>query len=206
MKLRMAENSLFAILLRKDWWVSAAIAVALIAFAATALPPAWFPFGATLALPFLVIAGIVGRRALQAPSAARIAAVEAAARAMGANEFATAVEDAWRDEGWTVTRLSEAGADFHATRGWKRAVVSCRRAKAARVGVEPLRELHAAIERHEAHEGVCVALGEVSEQARRFAASNRIRILAGPDLAVAMRSLGRTSRPGGGRPSGRPTA
>jgi restriction system protein len=194
MKLRMSENSLFAILLRKDWWVSAAIAIGLLVFSLSALPSGWVVFGATLALPFTVIAGIVGWRQARAPGAARIAAVDAAARAMSATDFAAAIEDAWRRDGWTVTRIHEPGADFEATQGWKRAVLSCRRWKGARVGVEPLRELAAARERLEAHEGVCVALGEVGEQAQRFARENRIRIVDGAGLAMLLPALGR--RPG----------
>ena len=38
MKLRMAENSLFAILLRQRWWVSASIALAIGLVAAALLP------------------------------------------------------------------------------------------------------------------------------------------------------------------------
>jgi restriction system protein len=94
MQFKMAENSLFAILLRKPWWASALVALALFGIVRFALPPAWFVYAVTIVIPFVVIAGIVGWRRLQAPSAARVAAAEAAARAMGGPEFASAVEDA----------------------------------------------------------------------------------------------------------------
>lgn len=194
MKFQMAENSLFAILLRKPWWVSAAIAVALVVLARFGFPPAWFVYAAPIALPFIVLAGITGWRQLQAPSASRVAATEAAVRAMGWPEFAAALEDAWRRDGWTVVRIDEAGADIEATQGWKRAVVAGRRWKVARTGVEPLRELAAARERREAHEGVYVTVGEVSEQAATFANANRIRIVRGDALARTMPTVGRTGR------------
>ena len=199
MKLRMAENSLFAILLRRPWWVSALVALCLLAFARFGLPPAWFVFVAPVALPFVVIAGITGWRRLQAPSAARVAAVEEAARAMGWPEFAAEIEGAWSRDGWTVARDAGPGADFSASQGWRRAAIACKRWKVARTGIEPLRELAAARERLEAHEGVYVTVGEVSEQAVRFAAANRIRIVDGAELAKRLPALGRggASRLGG---------
>jgi restriction system protein len=207
MNFRMAENSLFAILLRKPWWVSALVAVGLLAFTRFGLPPAWFLFAAPIALPFIVIAGITGWRALQRPSASRVAAVEEAARAMGWPEFATEVEAAWIRDGWTVSRDAGPGADFSASQGWKRAAIACKRWKVARTGVEPLRELAAARERLEAHEGLYVTVGEVSEQAVRFAAANRIRIVDGAELAKRMPALGRGgSLRVGSRSTGRPGA
>jgi restriction system protein len=191
MKLRMAENSLFAILLRKPWWVSALVAVALLAFARFGLPPAWFVYAAPIALPFIVIAGITGWRQLQAPSAAKVAATEAALRTMGWPEFSTVLEEAWRRDGWTVSRSDDAGADLEASQGWRRAVIAGRRWKVARTGVEALRELSAARERREAHEGVYLTIGEVTEQAVKFAQSNRIRIVTGPDLVRMLPSLAR---------------
>lgn len=183
MKLRMAENSLFAILLRRPWWVSALTAIVLLAFCRIAMPPAWFPFAAPIALPFIVIAGITGWRRLQAPSASRVAAIDAQARELGWPEFREMLSQAWRREGWTVSDADGGGADLSLVQGWQRKVVSARRWKVARTGVEPLRELAAARERYEAHEGLYVAIGEVSEQAVAFARSNRIRILRAEDLA-----------------------
>ncbi len=192
MKFRMAENSLFAIMLRKPWWVSALTALGLLAFVRLALPPAWFLYAAPAALPFVVIAAITGWRQLQAPSAARVAAVETAVRAMPAADFATALEDAWRRDGWSVERLTDPGADLLVTQGWRRGVVASRRWKVARTGVEPLRELQAARERLEVHDAIYVTVGEVTEQAERYAREHRIRIARGLELARMMPALGRT--------------
>lgn len=183
MTLRMAENSLFAILLRRPWWVSAATALALLAVCRIVLPLAWFPFAAPIALPFVVIAGITGWRRLQAPGAARVAAAGQQARGAGWPQFRAALTEGWRREGWTVTEASGDGADLALVKGWQRVVVSARRWKAGRTGIEPLRELAAARERHEAHEGLYVAIGEVSEQAVAFARANRIRIVDAEALA-----------------------
>ena len=196
MQFKMAENSLFAILLRKPWWASALVALALFGIVRFALPPAWFVYAVTIVIPFVVIAGIVGWRRLQAPSAARVAAAEVAARAMGAPEFAAAVEGAWRRDGWSVERLEEPGADFEATQGWRRTLIACRRWKVARTGVEPLRELAAARERRESHDAVFLTIGEVTDQAAKYAGEHRIRIVRGEALARMMPDLGRTSRGG----------
>ncbi|MBN8509743.1 MAG: restriction endonuclease, partial [Burkholderiales bacterium] len=69
MKLRMAENSLFAILLRSPWWVSLAIAAALALLARLLLPERFVAVGAFGAgFPFVVIAAIAAWRRLRAPS------------------------------------------------------------------------------------------------------------------------------------------
>jgi restriction system protein len=192
----MAENSLFAILLRKPWWVSALVAAGLFGIVRFAMPPTWFIYAVTIVIPFVVLTGIVGWRQLQAPSAARVAAAEAAARGMGAAEFAAAVEAAWRADGWTVARVQEAGADFEATQGWRRTLIACRRWKSARTGVEPLRELSAARERRESHDAVYLTVGEVSEQAAKYAREHRIRIVHGGELVRSMPALGRPVRGG----------
>ena len=50
----MAENSLFAILLRSSWWISAAVAVGIVLLSRVALPQQYFIFGAVAGLPFAV--------------------------------------------------------------------------------------------------------------------------------------------------------
>ncbi|HYF58754.1 MAG TPA: restriction endonuclease [Burkholderiaceae bacterium] len=202
MKLRMNENSLFAILLRKPWWVAALAAAAVVLVSRLLLPPQWFPYGAFGCMPFLVIAAIVGWRTLQAPSAARVAATSESVRAMGWTEFRGALEEAWRRDGWSVERLDDGAADLAVTRSGRSGLVCGRRWKAARLGVEPLRELQAARERREAQDAAIVATGEVSDQARAFAAAHRIRIVDGTELARMMPPASLGARPGVGRTAG----
>jgi restriction system protein len=56
MKLRMNDNSLFAILLRSPWWASALLAVGVFGVARLLVPPFYAAF---VPLPFVVIAGVV---------------------------------------------------------------------------------------------------------------------------------------------------
>jgi restriction system protein len=191
MKWQMNENSLFAILLRSSWWVSFAIAVALTAVAVALLPEAYRVLGAVTGLPFLVIGGIAAWRQFQAPSTARIESTLAAVRAMSWAEFSHAIEAAYRRDGYDVTAMNAAAADFTIRKEWRIVLVSCKRWKAARAGVEPLQELHAAKEAHDAQECVYVTTGELTDNARAFAGKHAIRLVGGSELARLLPDAGR---------------
>jgi restriction system protein len=180
----MHKNSLFALLLRSPWWASLAVAAGLVAALRLVLPDLYAFFAAA---PFIVIAGYAGWRQLRAPSAAKVARSLAALRAKPWDEFAGAVEDAFRREGYAVNRLDGREADFELTKAGRVSLVSCKRWKAARTGIEPLRELHAAWRRREAHECIYIAAGKISANALSFSAQNNVRLLHGPDLAKLLR-------------------
>ncbi|HSD41149.1 MAG TPA: restriction endonuclease [Burkholderiales bacterium] len=185
MKLRMHENSLFAVLLRSPWWISVAIAAGLAVAARLVVPDIYAVF---VGLPFLVIGVIAGWKQLRAPSPRRVAGTLEAVRAMQWGDFSSALEDAFRRDGYKVSRLNGADADFEMTKSGRVALVSCKRWKVARTGIEPLRELYAAKRAREAHECIYVAAGEITDNARKFAVENNIRIAQGAELA---RLLGR---------------
>ncbi|HEV8105931.1 MAG TPA: restriction endonuclease, partial [Burkholderiales bacterium] len=86
-----------------------------------------------------------------------------------------------------VNRLDGRDADFELTRAGRVSLVSCKRWKVARTGIEPLRELHTARLRREAHECIYVAAGDVTEGAIAFSAQNGIRLLRGAELAKLLR-------------------
>ena len=178
----MAPNSLFAILLRSSWWISVLVAAAIVVLSGIALPPKYFIFGAVGALPFLVIGGIGLWRQLQRPSQARVARTVEAVTAMTWKDFSARLESAFRREGYEVGRLGGMGADFEMMKAGRKTLVNCKRWKASRTGLEPLRELVAARERHEADEVIYVATGQVTEQAARFVAEKRIQLMQGEDL------------------------
>jgi restriction system protein len=182
-KLKMHESSMFAILLRKAWWVSGAVALAV--FGLSRLFLAW-DFALFAALPFAVIAAYVGVKQLRAPGARRIAKAIERLRAMTWEQFAGAMEAAYRREGFRVTRLEGGRADFELVQGARHTLVAGKRWKATRTGIEPLRELEAAREVHEAHECVYVSVGELTEQARAFALEKKIRVMQGADLALLL--------------------
>ena len=187
MKLQMHNNSLFAVLLRSPWWVAGLVAAG--AFGATRL---FLPteFAAFAALPFAAIAAYVAWKQLRAPSGRRIAARLERLRAMSWDEFAQAIEKGFSRDGYTVKRLGGKGADFELVQGSRSTLLACKRWKATRTGIEPLRELEDARARKARLPGcIYVATGEVTAQARAFAAERSIQ-RAGRRGARAQRGAG----------------
>ena len=191
MRWAMAENSLFAILLRNPWWISAGIAAGFLALTLTMFPHEWRWYGAFLGAPFSICAVIALWRQLRAPSTRRVAATLDAVRAMSWNEFSSALESGFRRDGYDVSRIALPAADFEIAKEGRRAVVSGKRWKVARTGVEPLRELDDAKARREAHESIYVLAGDLSDNARDYASKQRIRLIGGPELAKLMPDAGR---------------
>jgi len=199
MKLKMAENSLFAILLRSPWWMSFGIAAGIAVVAQLLLPEKYAIAGALGGTPFIVIGAIAAWRQLRAPSAGRVASTLEAVGALSWREFSNALEAAFRRDGYAVTRLPGGQADFELVKAGRTSLVGCKRWKAASTGVEPLRELQQAREAREAQEGIYVAVGGFTDNARRFAAQHRIRVIHGAELAQLLREevRGNKQRPGG---------
>ena len=184
MRFRMHENSLFAILLRSQWWVSLAVAAGIVAALRLVLPDIYALFAAA---PFALIAAYAAWKQLRAPSAAKLARSLEALRAQPWPEFAGAVESAFRCDGYAVVRLDGRDAEFELTKGGRISLVSCKRWKAARTGIEPLRELHAARLKREAHACIYIAAGEISANASSFSAQNDVKLLHGPELVKLLR-------------------
>ena len=178
--MKLANDSLFAILLRLPWWISIVIAAGIVAAARLVVPEVYAFFGA---LPFIVIGGVAGWRQLRAPSAVRVANTLEAVRAMSWGDFSNALADAFRDDGYTVSRLAGAAADFELAKAGRISLVGCKRWKAARTGVDPLRDLHDTKRAREAHECIYVATGEITDGARAFAGERKIRLIYGAELA-----------------------
>ena len=186
LKFKVSENSLFSILLRSSWWISFAVALGVLLIARLIAPEAYFVPAASLALPFLVIGAIAAWKQLRLPGAARVAATAEAVNAMSWRDFSALVEQAFRREGYTVTRLDGA-ADFKLVKMGKTTLVCCKRWKAASHGLEPLRELDRRREAEEAHDALYVALAGVTDNARAFAGKHRIRLVEGQELAGLLR-------------------
>jgi restriction system protein len=189
MRWKMAEQSLFAILLRSPWWISVAIALAMGLVGAALLPEAYRLIGALSGLPFGVIGVIAARRQWQLPSAARVAETRQALATMAWPAFADLLEQAFRRDGYTVQRGQTAGVDFELARQGRRMLVSARRWKSARTGQDALRALQAARDAAEAPDALYIGLGELSDNARPFAAQHGIAVWQAPELAQALRGL-----------------
>jgi restriction system protein len=187
MKFKMAEKSLFAILLRSPWWLSFCL-VALFALASKALlPNQYVGYGVMGGFPFLVIGCIALWRQLKAPNAERVAAALSQASAMSWRDFANALEQGFKGQGYTVARLSATSpADFKLEKGGRTTLVSARRWKAATQGLEPLKELVALKEAQSADQCSLVSLNDFTDNARAFAKQNGVGLIAGEELAELM--------------------
>jgi restriction system protein len=188
MQLKMAPNSLFAILLRSRWWISLAIAGAIVAVSRALLPHEYWPFGAMGGLPFVAIALIALGKQLRKPGSRRVEAVLQAVRGMSWLHFSQAVEDAFTRDGFAVQRIDGA-ADFAVTRAGRTALVAARRWKAARHGEEALAALHAQMRARDASECTYIALGQLSDNAQRFARANGVQVMQEEGLAQLLRAM-----------------
>jgi len=194
MKLKMAQNSLFAILLRASWWISIAI-VALISLLSFALlPRAYVPFGVMGGFPFLVIGILAARKQWHVPSAARVAEMLARVSTMSWRDFSALIGQIYVEQGYTVMRLNSGEVDFKVVKGGRATLVSCKRWKAANHGVEALRELVAAKEAQEAQQCTYLSLTPVSDTALRFAKSQGVALMSGNELGRFLLEKPRNSR------------
>lgn len=182
MQWTMNENSLFAILLRSSFVWSFLIAGCMTAVMFAVIPEAYRAAAFVSGLPFFVIGCMAAWRQLRAPSGARIARTAEAVRAMSWNEFRQALSEAYKRDGFDV-QPAEGAADLELRKEWRRTLVSCKRWKVGRTGVEPLRDLVKAKEAREAHECMYVAVGDVSDNAREFAKKNGVALIGPAELA-----------------------
>ena len=192
MKFRMAERSLFAILLRSPWWVSFLVAGAITAVVAALAPDRFKAFGAVASLPLFGVGCVAAWRQWRAPAAAQVAAQAAALRAMNWREFSAALESAWRAQGANVQAVTGLEADFCVEQGGRTVLVSARRWKAASHGAEPMAQLVAAMRKRELSAGqYLVAQGTVSDSARALARSEGVALIEGDALARMLLEQGR---------------
>jgi restriction system protein len=183
LKLKMAPNSLFAILLRSPWWASLGVAAALALLMRLLLPEKYVFAGMLGTFPFVAIAAVAAWKQARAPRPRDIEAALEQLRALGTDDLLAAAERAWSADGYRVQRHDGNGADLALERAGRRELISLRRWKAASTGIEPLRALHAACGRSDDAAGVYVHAGEVSDKARDFAKAQGLRLMPAAEFA-----------------------
>lgn len=182
----MSDKSLFAVLLRSRWWVSIALAVGLALLVRYFAPEEYLLPALSVTIPFLFTGILAAWKQLRVPGASRVASTVEAVLVMSWREFGEVMEAAFQRDGFAVSRINGA-ADLKLTKEARVTLVSCKRWKAAHHGVEPLRELETLRQEQGAHEAVYVAIGGVSENARRFAQSHKIRLIQEVELTGLLR-------------------
>jgi restriction system protein len=183
MKWKIPENSLFAILQRQSWWVSALAALVIFVVVQNFIPWGYALFAT---LPFTVIALIVAWQQMFGPAGVRVEKALEKTRSMSWEDFAQALERGYKAEGYTVQRVDGA-VDFELEKLGYLTLVCARRWKAARTGIEPLRELAELREKRSARECHYAVAGELTEQARAFAKQKGVKLVEGAELARLVR-------------------
>lgn len=179
----MAQETLFHILSRQPWWISAVVAAVLFGVTELIYPPVAF----FVALPFLLLAGFIGYKQLRGGSEANADEKLTALRDMSWEEFSALVAEAYGRQGYAVAEARDSAYDFELTRGGRRTLVSCRRWKVRSVGAGPLQALAAAVDRVDAFNAICIAAGEFSPNAREYAATQPMTLVSGMALARLIR-------------------
>ncbi|HKI65518.1 MAG TPA: restriction endonuclease [Burkholderiales bacterium] len=187
MKFRISENSLYAVLMRSPWWVSFLVAAGVFALVRLVLPEGYAAFAIS---PLVIIGVIAAWRQLRVPRGAALEKRLQALRALPWEAFAPLLEQAWRRAGYQVAPFAGAGADYELSKAGRGTLVACKRWKASRTGVEPLRELTAARKAHGAGDCAYLAVGEITDTARDFATKNDVKLLQGAELAKLVRRAG----------------
>ena len=195
MKFKMSEKSLFAALLRAPWWVSFLVMLAVALVAGALLPDAYKTAGMLGAFPFLVIGVMAAWRQRNAISASRIQELLEQARGMGWRDFSVLVEEALRQQGFVVARLTDGPADFQIEKNGRVTLVSAKRWKAATVGAEHLRELLAARESRDAFSCTCMSLGIFSQAAIDLANNSPMQLLGSANIAQLMHDGAQALKP-----------
>jgi len=183
MKLKMAKNSLFAILLRSPWWMSLLIVAVISLLSAALLPAAYVPFGVMGGFPFLVIGIMAGWRQMRAPDPARVAEALLRAGTLSWRDFSALLEQAYVRQGFTVTRLTSTAADFSLTKDGQTQLVSAKRWKAAIHGVEVLRDLVNLREARGAQQCSYICLNPLTQNALTFAQAQGVHLTTDTEIA-----------------------
>ncbi len=189
MKFKMTEKSLFAILLRSPWSVSFAITIGFALAAKAWLPVQYFVFGALGGLPFAVIGAVAAWRQFSAPNAAHVTDTLAQIGAMQWQEFSINIAQAFQRDGYEVQRLDGVAADFALVKAGRTTLLSCKRWKAAHLGLEIFQALEATRSARAAHCSLCITTGAVTYKARQFAAAQHMTVMQGTELAQLLRPV-----------------
>jgi restriction system protein len=121
-----------------------------------------------------------------APKPAQLAQQLERLSAMAWRDFAKAVTEAYTRQGFVVTAFEGVGADLQLVKAGRTTLVSCKRWKAAKLGVELLRELVAARQRQDASVCACITVGQLSDTAQTYAKAETVQVIDAEALATLM--------------------
>ena len=138
MKFKMAENSLFAILMRNPWWISLLIVIIFCLLCLALLPKNLVIFGMMGTFPFFITGVIAFKRQWGKPSPAKLQAELERLSSLSWRDFSAELEAKFVKQGFEVTRLNSGVADFKLEKSGHITLVTAKRYKAATHGIEAL--------------------------------------------------------------------
>lgn len=183
MAFKMAENSLFVVLLRSPWWYSVLIGLVFITLSLALLDGKYAFLGFFTASPFLGIAAFSGYKQSLKPSRNRILEVDSQARKMSATQIADKIADSYIAERFDADPFEGKAAERVLTRGRHKILLCSKRFKVGNTGIEPLKQLVVAGKKVEATGYLNVTLGEISAAALEYAEQNNIELIQAHRLA-----------------------
>ena len=165
----MAENSLFAILMRNPWWISMLIVIVFCLLCMAILPKDLRIFGMMGTFPFFITGIVAFKRQWGKPKPAAVEAELTRLSSLNWRDFSAELEAKFVKQGFEVTRLTGGTADFKLEKNNNITLVAAKRYKAATHGVEALQALVSQQEAQGADGAMYVCLSAVTEQAGKFA-------------------------------------
>jgi len=183
MKFKMSEKSLFAILLRSPWWLSFLIAAVLMLLARVFLPEAFRTVGMLSAMPFCILGFIAAWKQRDKPSPQSVSLALNQLASMSWKQFSLVMEQAFVQQGFSVMPLNSGAADLQLEKSGQITLVSCKRWKAATLGVEVLRDLKALQTSQDAAYAACISLSLPTGVALKFANANAVQLICQEELA-----------------------
>jgi restriction system protein len=169
MKFKMAENSLFAILMRNPWWISLLIVIVFSLLCLAILPKNFVIFGIMGTFPFFITGIVAFKRQWGKPSAAVQEAELTRLYSLSWRDFSAELEAKFVKQGFEVTRLNGGAADFKLEKSGNVTLVAAKRYKAATHGLEALQALVTQQEAQGTDKAMYVCLSPVTAQAAKFA-------------------------------------
>lgn len=184
MKFKMSDKSLFAILLRSPWWYSFLIAALMMLLARVFLPEAYRGVGIISAMPFGILGVIAAWRQRNKPSPEAVSSALTNLSSMSWKQFLPVIEQAFVQQGFAVIHLNSSAADLKLEKSGQVTLVSCKRWKAATLGVEVLRDLKSLQAAEDASYAACISLSLPTGVALKFAKDNGIQLICQDELAA----------------------
>lgn len=117
----------------------------------------------------------------------------ASIRTLSWREFEALVAEAYRRQGYTVTRIGgdgpDGGVDLTLRKDGKCLIVQCKQRRADKVGVQVVREIFGVMTAQRAHGAVIITSGLFTQEAKTFARGKPIDLVEGQRLADLIRSV-----------------